>query len=149
MAIFFQIFAHTAGEIWKINSSPHNSSELVTCFSTLKDTQVVMKTAIYRLPDLSSDIESKEFLQFESSEILNTETYGSDIKTTEFHLTDNNLLATVIDNKVLLHERTASDTRVIAEINAKNSPKLTTGKWSQTHLGNQFITLVDCDVSLY
>lgn len=71
-----------------------------------------MKTAIYRLPDLSSDIESKEFLQFESSEILNTETYGSDIKTTEFHLTDNNLLATVIDNKVLLHERTASDTRV-------------------------------------
>lgn len=121
----------------------------MTCFSTLKNSQVITKTAIYRLPDLISDVESKEFLQFESMEILNTEAYGNDIKTTEFHSTDKNLLATVIDDKILLHERTAPETRLIAEINAKNAPKLTTGKWSQTHLGNQFIALIDCDVRSY
>lgn len=112
----------------------------------MKSSQVVTNTAIYRLPDCSSEAESKEFLQFESKEILNTEAYGNDIKTTEFHSSDCNLLATVIDEKILLHERTAPETRVIAEINAQ---KLTTGKWSQTHLGNQFIALVNCDVHSY
>lgn len=54
------------------------------CNSTLKDSQVAMKTAIFRIPDLTKNIESKEFLQFESSEILHTESYGGDIITTEF-----------------------------------------------------------------
>lgn len=108
-----------------------------------------MKTAIYRLPDFTSEIENREFLQFESSEVLETESYGADIRTTEYHSKDKNLLATVVDNKILLHERTPSQTRVITEINAKNSPKLTTGKWSQTHSGNQFIALIDCDVKSY
>lgn len=54
-----------------------------------------------------------------------------------------NFLATVIDDKVLLHERTPPETRVVAEISAKTAPKLTTGKWSQTHLDNQFIALID------
>lgn len=108
-----------------------------------------MKSAIYRLPDLATNVENREFLQFESTELLDTESHGNDIKTTEFHATDKNLLATVIDNKILLHERTPAQTRVIAEINSKNSSKLTTGKWSQTHLGNQFIALVDCDVRSY
>lgn len=108
-----------------------------------------MRSAIYKLPDLTSSVEHKEFLQFESFELLDTESYGNDIKTTEFHATDKNLLATVIDNKILLHERTPAETRVIAEINSKNSSKLTTGKWSQKHLGNQFMALVDCDVRSY
>lgn len=108
-----------------------------------------MNTAIYRLPNVAPGGESKEFLQFEASEVLNTESHGSDIKTTEFHSSDKNLLATVIDDKVLLHERTPPETRIIAEINAKNASKLTTGKWSQTHLGNQFIALVDCEVRSY
>lgn len=145
----FQIFAHAAGEVWKLNSSPHNANELVACFSTLNNAQVSMKSAIYKLPDLTSSVEHKEFLQFESFELLDTEPHGNDIKTTEFHATDKNLLATVIDNKILLHERTPAETRVITEINSKNSSKLTTGKWSQKHSGNQFMALVDCDVRSY
>lgn len=108
-----------------------------------------MKTALYRLPDLSSSEETKEFLNFETTEVLDTDSFGSDIKTTEFHSTDSNLLATVIDEKILLHERTGPQTRIIAEINAKNAPKFTTGKWSQHHQGNQFIALIDSDVRSY
>lgn len=145
-----QIFAHPAGEVWKINSSPHDERELVVCYSTLNNSHVAMKTAIHRLPDLtSSAAENKEFLQLESTELLDTEQHGNDIKTTEFHATDKNLLATVIDDKILLHERTPPQTRIITEINTKNSSKLTAGKWSQTHTGNQFIALVDCDVRAY
>lgn len=75
--------------------------------------------------------------------------YGTEIKTTEFHPVDKNLLATVIDGKILLHERTESQTRVIAEMSAKNSPKISAGKWSQHHQGNQFIALFDCSIRSY
>lgn len=109
-----------------------------------------MTTALHTLPETNSDNEDKkEFLSFDSTEIINTEKYGTDIKTTEFHPEDKNLLATVIDNKVLLHERTSSDTRTIAEINAKNAPKFSTGKWSHHHHGNQFLALFDCGVRSY
>lgn len=31
-------------------------------------------------------------------------------------------------------------------MSAKNSPKFSTGKWSQHHQGNQFVALYDCGV---
>ena len=144
-----QVFSHPAGEVWKLNSSPHDPRVLATCYSTLKSSQVVMKTALYTLPESLDTIENQEFLQFDQTEILDTEQYGSEIKTTEFHPTERNLLATVIDGKILLHERTNSKTRVIAEINAKNAPKYSTGKWSQHYQGNQFIALFDCSIRSY
>lgn len=75
--------------------------------------------------------------------------YGYEIKTTEFHPSDEKLLATVVDGKVLLHERAESQTRVIASMSAKNAPKFSTGKWSQHHQGNQFIALYDCSIRSY
>lgn len=88
-------------------------------------------------------------MTFQSTEILDTEAYGYEIKTTEFHPSDEKLLATVVDGKVLLHERTESRTRVIAEMSAKNAAKFSTGKWSQHHQGNQFIALYDCSIRSY
>lgn len=109
-----------------------------------------MKTALLSLPSSSADNnDSKEFATFANVEILDTEKYGNEIKTTEFHPEDKNSLATVIDNKVLLHQRTPSDTRIIAEINAKNAPKFSTGKWSHHHHGNQFLALFDTGVRSY
>lgn len=144
-----QIFSHPEGEIWKLNSSPHDPRLLVSCFSTVKSSQVVLKSALYRLPDFSDNFENKEFFNFESTEILDTDSYGSDIKTTEFHTTDPNLLATVVDEKILLHQRTEPQTRIIAEIKAKNAPKITTGKWSHHHQGSQFIALINCGIRSY
>lgn len=110
----------------------------------------MMKTALLTLPEASSEnSDKKEFAAFANTEILNTEKYGIEIKTTEFHPEDPNSLATVIDNKILLHQRTSSETRIIAEINAKNAPKFSTGKWSHHHHGNQFLALFDCGIRSY
>lgn len=58
-------------------------------------------------------------------------------------------MATVIDNKILLHQRAESSNRVITEICMKNAKKFSTGKWSQHHQGNQFISLHDCCIRSY
>lgn len=108
-----------------------------------------MKTALYKLPDFTDTTENKEFFNFESTEFLDIDSNGNDIKTSEFHTSDPNLLATVLDEKILLHERTPAQTRVIAEINSKNAPKFTTGKWSEHHQGNQFIALIDNSIRSY
>lgn len=144
-----KVFPHPDGEIWKLNCSPHDVRTLLSCYSTVKSSQVVMRTAIHRLPDFSATNDNKELFNFETSEVLDTDSFGSIIRTTEFNKSDANSLATVVDDKILLHARTEAKTRVVAEINAKNSPKFTTGKWSEHHQGNQFIALIDCSVRSY
>lgn len=93
--------------------------------------------------------DSKEFLEFESTEILDTEEYGNEIKTTEFHPTDNNLLATVIDSKIVIFNRTEAKSVVVSEISGKNTSKFGMGKWSQHHQGNQFIALYENGIKSY
>lgn len=110
---------------------------------------MIMKSALLTLPESNENTDKKEFTSFVNTEILDTEKYGTEIKTTEFHPEDPNLLATVIDNKVLLHSITSADTRTIAEINAKNAPKFSTGKWSHHHNGNQFLALFDNGIRSY
>lgn len=55
----------------------------------------------------------------------------------------------MIDNKIVVFNRGEASTRVACEINAKNSPKFTTGKWSQHHQGNQFIVLYEQSIKCY
>lgn len=149
-ALEAKVFSHPLGEVWKMSSSPHDSRILSTCYSTQKGSQIVMQTALLKIPENYKETETgQEFLLFEDSEILNTEAYGLDVKTTEFHPTDSNLLASIVDGKILIFNRTESKTKVIAELNAKNSPKFTSGKWSQHNQGNQFIALQECSVKSY
>lgn len=128
-----------------------------------------MQTAIIKLPDTGS-VESREFLDFEEAEVLDTEVstleivdknvsnmflssrlqnIGTEIRTTEFHPTDNNVLASVIDGKIVIFQRAEAQSRVAAEINAKNSPKFSGGKWSQHHQGHQFIGLFEGSIKSY
>ncbi|KAL9701842.1 hypothetical protein quinque_005283 [Culex quinquefasciatus] len=112
--------------------------------------QGVMQTALLRLPDeLTPPDDEAEFLKFADVEVLNTEGYGGEIRTTEFHPTDGNLLSTVIDGKILLFNRAEASTRLVAEINAKNAPKFSAGRWSHFNQGNQFITLYESSVRSY
>lgn len=107
-----------------------------------------METALLTLPESlePKDGEEQEFLAFENVEKLATEGYGVEIRTTEFHPTDANQLACVVDGKIVLFNRAEAATRVVAEINAKNVPKFTTGRWSHFHQGNHFIALHDCSI---
>lgn len=99
-----------------------------------------MKTAVFRCPDLA---ESLDINVFADVEILDTEPYGSEIKTTEFHPSNTNLIASVVDGKVLLFNRTESKSQVIAEITGK---KLGGGMWSNA---NTFVTLYENGLRSY
>ncbi|XP_052860778.1 EARP-interacting protein homolog [Anopheles cruzii] len=150
-ALHPHIFAHPLGEVWKLTASAHDPRLLASCYSVLKGgTQIVMQTALLRLPEsLESKDPEQEFLTFASVEQLATEGYGSEIRTTEFHPSDANQLACVVDGKIVLFSRSEAVTRVAAEISAKSVPKFTTGRWSHFHQGNQFIALHDCSVRSY
>lgn len=89
-----------------------------------------------RIPD---GIES----EFADVEILDTEQFGSDVKTTEFHPSNTSLIASVVDGKVLLFNRTESKSQVIAEISGK---KFAGGMWSNA---NQFLALYENGVRSY
>ncbi|XP_058463447.1 EARP-interacting protein homolog [Malaya genurostris] len=145
-----KVFSHPLGEVWKLNASPHNGQILASCYSILKGTQTIMQTALLRLPEHLNPVEgSQEFLQFANVEILNTEGYGSEIRTTEFHPTDESLLSTVIDGKILLFNRAEASSKVVVEINAKNSPRFSGGRWAHFNQSNQFIALYDCSIRSY
>ncbi|XP_037934960.1 EARP and GARP complex-interacting protein 1 [Teleopsis dalmanni] len=148
-----KIFEHSLGEVWKLNSSPHDSSLLATCYNAQKGAQVQTLAALLTLPtDLEEQDVKTEFLQWDNVELLNTEKFGERVKTVEFHPSQKQTLACVVDGKVVIFDRTESQTRVVAEVagaNAKSTPPYTTGKWSQHHQGNQFITLQDCTMRSY
>lgn len=145
-----KIFNHPLGEIWKLNSSPHDPRTIISCFGTQKGAQVLTQSALLHLPETFDDkLDTQEFLSFEHVEILPTEELGTEVRTTEFHPVDNKILSSVIDGKIIIYDIGESKSRISAEINAKNSPKFTTGKWSQHHQGNQFIALYDCNIKSY
>lgn len=99
-----------------------------------------MQTAIFRIPE---DSDSLDQLEFKDVEILDTEPYGSEIKTTEFHPSNTSLVASVVDGKILLFNRTESKSQVIAEIAGK---KLSGGMWSNA---NQFVALYENGIRSY
>jgi EARP and GARP complex-interacting protein 1 len=145
----FQIFSHPFGEVWKLNASPHDSQLLSTCYSSVKGSSITMETALLRLPvDSSLESSGQEFLTFKETEVLKTQEHGTEIKTTEFHPTDSNLLACVVDGKILIFNRSEAETRcvVAAEVSSKSSSKFVGGKWSQHNQFNQFIALYECSV---
>lgn len=97
-----------------------------------------MQTAILRIPD-----ETVDPLEFTDIEILETESYGSEVKTTEFHPSNSNLIASVVDNKILLFNRADAKSQVVTEISGK---KFGGGMWSNA---NQFLALYDNGVRSY
>lgn len=99
-----------------------------------------MQTAIFRCPDLAESLDVNEFAEVE---ILDTAPHGSEIKTTEFHPSNTNLIASVVDGKILLFNRTESKSQVITEITGK---KLGGGMWSNA---NTFVALYENGLRSY
>lgn len=132
-----KVYYHSEGEIWKLNASPTDVTKLSTCYNSIgNDNSCMMKTAILKLPltENSDNIEDLEIVtKFETSD------RGSDIKTTEFHPTDEHKAVTVTDNHVVFWDISSEDAKSILNIplEGKNSPKYTTGKWNLHQNCNQ------------
>ncbi|XP_070503330.1 EARP-interacting protein homolog [Chironomus tepperi] len=134
-------FSHEQGEIWKLTSCPTDK-----LLASVYSSNLVMKSAVLKIPENIFLDPSVETLDFEDVEVLETEPHGTDIKTTEFHPTNTNVLATVIDSKVLIFNRAESKSQVVAEMTSKNSAKFAGGKWNNS---NQFVVMHENGVKSY
>ncbi|EDW40342.1 GL24948 [Drosophila persimilis] len=154
-----KVFEHALGEVWKLNSCPHNSRLLASVYNVQKGAQVQAHAALLTLPeDLSlpdgQELKS-EYLPWGQVEVLDTEAFGERVKTIEFHPSQEQTLACVVDNKVAVMQRAEASTRVVADVpvtstgSAKHTVPFTTGKWSHHHQGHQFLALHDCSLSAY
>ncbi|KAG5676495.1 hypothetical protein PVAND_006326 [Polypedilum vanderplanki] len=134
-------FSHDQGEIWRLTSCP-TEKLLASVYSS----NLVMRTSILKIPDRIFDNPEIENLEFEDIEVLDTESHGNEIKTTEFHPTNTNILATVVDSKVLIFNRAEAKSTVVAEITSKNTAKFAGGKWNNA---NQFVVMHENGVKSY
>lgn len=132
-----KVYYHSDGEIWKLNTSPVDVTKLCTCYNSVgKDNSCVMKTAILKLPSTenSDNIENLEVVTK-----FDTTNYGTDVKTTEFHPTDEQKGVSVTDNQVVFWDISSEVAKSVLaiQLEGKNSPKYTTGKWNPHQNCNQ------------
>lgn len=138
------VFYHTLGEIWKLNSSPLNVSLITTCYNVItNDNTCSIKTSILKIPEESDpdQIGNLDVVVDFPSELLD-----GDVRTTEFHPTDENKCITVSDNNISLWDVSESNAKNILNVNleGKNNPKFTTGKWNPHQNCNQVCAILGC-----
>lgn len=102
-----------------------------------------MKSAVLKLPSVENT-DCIEDLEVVTS--FDTSNFGNDVKTTEFHPTEENKAVTVTDNHVVLWDITENEGKSILNIplDGKNSPKFTTGKWNP-HQGYNQVSMIVCE----
>jgi len=143
------VFHHSEGEIWKITASPLDQSKLSTCYNVVaSESSCSFKTAILKLPD-SENPDTTENLEVVTK--FDTSEHGSEIKTTEFHQTDPTKVASVIDSTVVLWDVSDHQGKAVQtfQLEAKHSPKFTTGKWYPHQGCNQFTTATETHIKTY
>ncbi|XP_017861389.1 PREDICTED: protein TSSC1 [Drosophila arizonae] len=155
-----KIFEHALGEVWKLNSCPHDAHLLASVYNVQKGAQVLSQAALLTLPNDDSrnkmDAEpiKSEYIPWAKIEVLDTVDLGERVKTVEFHPSQEQTLACVVGNKLAVMQRAEASTRVIAEVSsgtsgAKHMSPFTTGKWSHHHQGHQFLALHDTSIRAY
>lgn len=135
-----KIFRHNE-EIWKLTSCPHDKLIASVYTSHKRSSELVMQSAILRIPE-QIDPTQQEVLEFAGVEILDTEKYGNEIKTTEFHPSAN-MVCSVVDGKILLFNRAEAKSVVVAEITGK---KFGGGKFSGS---SQFVSIYENGIRSY
>ncbi|XP_060653943.1 EARP and GARP complex-interacting protein 1 [Drosophila nasuta] len=154
-----KIFEHALGEVWKLNSCPHDARLLASVYNVQKGAQVLSQAALLTLPEDDPNASNNEPLKSEyipwaKVEVLDTASLGDRVKTIEFHPSQEQTIACVAGNKLAIMQRAESATRVVAEASsnssgAKSVSSFTSGKWSHHHQGHQFVVLHDSSVRAY
>ncbi|XP_066155284.1 EARP and GARP complex-interacting protein 1 [Euwallacea fornicatus] len=143
------VFHHCEGEIWKITTSPLEVSKLATCYNVVQtESSCNFKTAILKLPETENP-DSIDPLKVLTK--FDTADYGGEIKTTEFHPTEANKAASVIDSNIILWDISDSTASTIKRfhLNGKHNPKFTTGKWNPHQGCNQFTAATETHLKTY
>lgn len=139
------IFNHALGEVWCLNSSPHNKRLLVSCYNqatgSMKN-QVTMKAALLTIPEELTN----EIMPFEIDEL---QIPGcTDIRTAAFHPTDSSSLGIVSDTKIHVLKM-GEGVRPVCEGPVPGNGKFRQGKWALHNQGTQLLALNESSVISY
>ncbi|XP_044746634.1 EARP-interacting protein homolog [Coccinella septempunctata] len=142
-----QLFHHTEGEVWRITSSAVDASKIAVCYNSIIDESTcAMKSHVLKLPE---NYDSNIIDNLEVSNKLDIP--SNDVKTTEFHPTNETRAASVTENKILLWDLSDFNARPISEIQleTKNNLKYSLGKWNPHQNCNQFSALTETHLKTY
>lgn len=143
------VFSHPFGEVWNLNSSPHDNRMLVSCYSETNGAmknQVTTRAALLTIPE-----ELQETVMPMDVAVLKVPT-NSDIKSAAFHPSDNDSIAVVSETKIhvlKLNSGGAGDPRQICEAAAQGNGKFKLGKWALHNQNSQFLALFENSVISY
>ncbi|KAJ8977967.1 hypothetical protein NQ317_008159 [Molorchus minor] len=143
------VYHHSDGEIWKITTSPIDSSKLATCYNSVtNESSCTMKSAILKLPETENPANIENL---EMATKLDTSPFGTEVRTTDFQPTDSNKAASVTESHIILWDISESDGKSILNIQleGKNSPKFTTGRWNPHQNCNQFTAATETHLKTY
>lgn len=137
-----QIYEHSSGEIWSLASSPTDKRLISTCYASI-ERDCEKCTALWRLPEDDGQLEN--VITFPS------EKYGTDVKVTTFHPTNDAYMCSVIDNNIVMWDVGESGVKIVctAVLDGKGQPRFTTGKWNPQSVNLQFVTADDCNVKAW
>ncbi|XP_075161407.1 EARP-interacting protein homolog [Haematobia irritans] len=148
-----KIFEYGMGEIWKINANPHDLYEISTCYNEQYGNTIKTKAALlsYSNDGEEGDIKS-EYLKWRNIDVLDIQ--GEKVRTVEFHPQKKEMLACVVDNKVVLYDRVKGIETKMAEIlttgsSTKHINTFNGGKWSHHHQCQQFVALHENHVKAF
>lgn len=142
-----QVYNHNVGEIWSLQASPMDPSQLITSYSTLNDEGMsIMKGALWKLPD--GDIDTNNIEKLNKIGDIDTTPYGNELKTIVYHPIEGDKVVSVVDNKFILWNlnEASPQASTVGTLMTKGQPRFTTGKWNPHNNCNQFVTLNDNNI---
>lgn len=143
------IFSHPFGEIWWLNSSPHDKRMLVSCYNQTgpgsPKSQVAMKAAILKIPDEFTE----DIMAFEIQELKLPS--NPDVRAAVFHPSDPDSMAVVSDTKIHITNvgGGAGEPRQICDSPAQANGKFKLGKWALHNQNSQFLALFENSIISY
>lgn len=149
-----RIFEHSFGEVWKLNANPHNKYEIITCYNEVTANGTKNRAILLRYSDNTKQEQNAEFLGWDHVQQLKLDKFGEKIKTIEFNPQHEQLLACVVDSKIVAYDRVAQQTQEFAKVTSNTSSSkhinpFTAGKWSHHHQGNLFVALHDTHIKAF
>ncbi|XP_050438451.1 EARP-interacting protein homolog [Adelges cooleyi] len=136
------VYEHSCGEIWSLTSSITDKQLICTCYADI-DSDCEKRTTLWRLTETEGQLE--KVVDFP------TKKYGSDVKVTTFHPTNEAYMASVVDNNVIMWDVGDNGVKIVcnATLDGKGQPRFATGKWNPQSVNLQFVTADDCNIKAW
>ncbi|RMX41659.1 hypothetical protein pdam_00008865 [Pocillopora damicornis] len=154
------VFMHSVGEIWSMNTSPTDKTLLATCYNEVSESKAEIHGALWRIPPVddteppgldSPGISPGSGYSRSLQLICNFDNKHENMRSVLWNPSgDGSQVVTVCEQHLDLWDldRSASTAESIdsALLEGKGQPKFTTGRWNPHHSGSQIATANDTTI---